>query len=279
MPTYKAKGLVIKSYRLGEADKIVKIFTPDSGLISAVAKGAFNMKSKFSGRLELYNVIDCEFSQGKTLDIISQAEIIEIFSSISGDFFKFNYTQMISEILLKTQSEKTSSHNLFRLTYLLIKKINNTEINDEVSLQMLLVFFMINFSKIMGFSPMLSCCTVCGREIMKKNTEERDNKHIKYEVIENIGDRVDKIFFSVKYGGTVCRNCSLDKKSVIFLNSAEASLFAGLFQCHLEDLENFVVNYKTSSKLLDLMTEYVSFHSEIALLSPAYLKKIHKNIV
>lgn len=147
MPTYKAKGLIIKSYRLGEADKIVKIFTPDMGLISAVAKGAFNMKSRFSGRLELYNVIDCEFSQGRTLDIVSQAEILEIFNGISGDFLKFNYTQSLSEMILKTQSEKAASYNLFKLTYLVIKKMNNIDDSNEVFLQMLLIFFMINFSK------------------------------------------------------------------------------------------------------------------------------------
>jgi DNA repair protein RecO (recombination protein O) len=256
MPTYKAKGLIIKSYRLGEADKIVKIFTPDMGLISAVAKGAFNMKSRFSGRLELYNVIDCEFSQGRTLDIVSQAEILEIFNGISGDFLKFNYTQSLSEMILKTQSEKAASYNLFKLTYLVIKKMNNIDDSNEVFLQMLLIFFMINFSKIMGYAPMLKCCTVCGCEMLK-NPE----------------------IFSVKYGGTVCRNCSSGKSGIIFFNDEEMHLLTGLLSCRLEELTDFKVSYRTSSRILDLMAEYVSFHSEINLSSLAYLKKIHKNIV
>lgn len=270
MPTYKAKGLVIKSYRLGEADKIIKIFTPDNGLISAVAKGAFNMKSKFSGRLELYNVIDCEFSQGKTLDIISQAEILEVFNGISGDFLKFNYTQAVSEVILKTQSEKAASHNLFKLTYLLIKKINNIDNNDEVLLQILLIFFMINFSKIMGFAPMLRSCTVCGREMQKSPIEIKDDNKDDYQGLA---------VFSVKYGGIVCRNCASDKNGLIFLNDEDSYLLTRLFYCHLEELTESAAAYRVSSKILNLMSEYVSFHSEINLASLAYLKKIHKNII
>lgn len=279
MPTYKAKGLVVKSYRLGEADKIVKIFTPDIGLISAVAKGAFNIKSKFSGRLELYNVIDCEFSQGKTLDIVSQAEILEIFNSISCDFLKFNYSQLISEMILKTQSEKASSHNLFKLTYLVIKKINNIGINDEVLLQVIIIFFMINFSKIMGHTPMLKYCTVCGKRILKESGADNNDKTGINIIEKYIDDKGFSTFFSVEYGGTVCRNCSSGKSGIIFLNTREASLLARLFYCHLEELTDNCTNIKTSSKLLDLMAEYVSFHSEISIASLAYLKKIQKDFI
>jgi len=281
MPTYKAKGLVIKSYRLGEADKIIKFFTPDFGLISAVAKGAFNIKSGFAGRLELYNVIDCELSKGKTLDIVSQAEIIEVFKNISDDFLKFNYSQIISELILKTQTESAASYNLFKLVYLIIKRINNNDVLDEVTMQTLLVFFVINFSKIMGYAPMLSSCTICGRSLGYVKDKLGRNNFDDHEIdVIRIKEKWNPfMFFSIKYGGAVCKKCSEDKSQIFGLNKAESDFLNKVFYCKVEDLSEIKVNFKIPYKLLDILTNYVAFHSEISLRSLDYLKKIHKNIV
>jgi len=284
MPTYKAKGLVIKSYRLGEADKIIKLFTPDFGLISAVAKGAFNIKSRFGGRLELYNVIDCELSKGRTLDIISQAEIIEVFENISGDLLKFNYAQVISEMILKTQAESTTSYNLFKLVYLVIKRINNDKISNEIMIQTLVAFFVVNFSKIMGYAPMLRNCTICGKPI----------KDVKAKLgMSSIGD-IDNheagtikmkqnqdicTFFSINHGGVVCQKCSEGKSGIFDLNIYESNFLNEIFYCKMENIPEVMIDAKVSSKLLDILTEYVAFHSEIYLGSLDYLKKMKKNIV
>ncbi len=283
MPTYKAKGLIIKSYRLGETDKIIKIFTPDDGLISAVAKGAFNIKSKFSGRLELYNIVDGEFSLGKNLDIISQAEVLEIFENISNDFLKFNYLQLISELILKTQTERVPSYNLFKLTYLIIKRINDIEYGDELPLQVLIIFYMINFLKITGHAPMLESCTVCGRDFFEKVNERKGSIvqiiNANHPAVNDKNICSSSAYFSVSFGGLVCRSCSSGLANIKFLNKEKANFLKKLHRARIEELKNQEVTAETVSDLLELMLQYVSFHSDITLASFAYLKKIHKNFI
>lgn len=281
MPTFKAKGLVIKSYRLGEKDKIIKIFTPDNGLISAVAKGAFNIRSRFSGRLELYNIVDGEFSYGKNLDIISQAEVLEIFEGISSDFLKFNYLQVISELLLKTQTEKAPSYNLFKLTYLTIKRINDAEQDNVFFLQTLLVFYMINFLKITGHAPMLESCTVCGKDFSKNPYKEKNNT-AQGTNSSSAAARTEiaaegSACFSIGFGGFVCKACSPGLAELKFLNKGKANFLRRLYNSRIEELVNIKEVTESAGELLELILQYVSFHLDITLASFTYLKKIYKN--
>ena len=102
MPSYKAKAIILKSYKLGESDKIIKMYSLDGDVISAVAKGARKVRSKFGGRLELFNLVELEITKGRNLDIINQLEIIKNFKDIASDFYKFVFCEIISNIILIT---------------------------------------------------------------------------------------------------------------------------------------------------------------------------------
>lgn len=127
MPSYKTKAIVLKSYNLGEADKILKLFSKDNGLIDAVAKGARKIKSRFGGRLELFNFVELELSRGRNLDIINQAELLKNFSDIPNDFNKFLLSQFMCQIVLKTHfSETEVTPAIFKLLYVCLNAINAT---------------------------------------------------------------------------------------------------------------------------------------------------------
>ena len=58
MAVYKSKGIVLRSIRYGEADRIMDLYTQDAGLVSAIAKGIRRTKSRFGGRLEPLTCVD-----------------------------------------------------------------------------------------------------------------------------------------------------------------------------------------------------------------------------
>ena len=90
-------------------------------------KGARKVRSKFGGRLELFNLVDLELTTGRNLDIINQVEIIKSFKNIASDFYKFVFCEIISKIILKTQvSGGDSSPLLFKLIYICFNEINST---------------------------------------------------------------------------------------------------------------------------------------------------------
>jgi DNA repair protein RecO (recombination protein O) len=73
--TYKTRGIVLRARNLGEADKIVTLFTDERGKIDAVAKGVRRAKSQLAGRLEFVTEASLTMHRGRSLDVITSAEI------------------------------------------------------------------------------------------------------------------------------------------------------------------------------------------------------------
>ena len=73
---YRDEGIVLRTQKLGEADRIVTVLTRRTGKVRAVAKGVRRTKSKFGARLEPFTHVDLQLYTGRNLDIVSQVESI-----------------------------------------------------------------------------------------------------------------------------------------------------------------------------------------------------------
>src|SRR3954464_13046973 len=82
MGLYRDDGVVLRTHRLGESDRIVAFVTKSHGKVRAVAKGVRKTRSKFGGRLEPCSHVSLLFYEGRELDIVSQAESIDHFRPI-----------------------------------------------------------------------------------------------------------------------------------------------------------------------------------------------------
>src|SRR4028118_999159 len=89
MAVYKNKGIVLRSIRYGEADRILDLYTRDAGLVSAIAKGIRRTKSRFGARLEPLSCVDFAAYGGRSLDTITQAETLRSFHSIRENLARF----------------------------------------------------------------------------------------------------------------------------------------------------------------------------------------------
>ncbi|MFW6010175.1 MAG: DNA repair protein RecO, partial [Actinomycetota bacterium] len=76
MATYREQGIVLRSYKLGETDRIVHLLGQRRGKIRAVAKGVRRPGSRFGGRLEVFSHVDLQLYEGRNLDVVSQAELV-----------------------------------------------------------------------------------------------------------------------------------------------------------------------------------------------------------
>ena len=83
MSLFRDTGVVLRTYRLGEADRIIVVMTEEHGKVRAVAKGVRRTSSKFGARLEPLTHVDLLLWQGRSdLDIINQVEVIETFRHV-----------------------------------------------------------------------------------------------------------------------------------------------------------------------------------------------------
>jgi DNA repair protein RecO (recombination protein O) len=82
MASYKTRAISLKTAPFAEADKLVTLFTRENGKIRAIAKGARRVPSRFGGRVETFSYADYFIASGRSLDIISQCQIIETFQRV-----------------------------------------------------------------------------------------------------------------------------------------------------------------------------------------------------
>ena len=76
MPTYREAAVVLRTHKLGEADRIVTLLTRGRGRVRAVARGVRRTKSRFGARLEPGMVVDVQCYEGRNLDTITQADVL-----------------------------------------------------------------------------------------------------------------------------------------------------------------------------------------------------------
>src|SRR6266581_2375235 len=115
MPLYKEQGIVLRSVKLGEADKIVSILTQGSGKVRGVAKGIRRTNSKFGARLEPFTHVSLLLYQGRNLDTVTQAEIVSPFRSVRADFSLIAAGETMVEAVDKVAEEHERNVRLFLL--------------------------------------------------------------------------------------------------------------------------------------------------------------------
>ena len=85
MSSYKTRAISLKTAPFAEADKLVTLFTRDHGKVRAIAKGARRVPSRLGGRVEPFTYAEYFIANGRSLDIISQCEVIETFQRLRED--------------------------------------------------------------------------------------------------------------------------------------------------------------------------------------------------
>ncbi len=117
MQGYRDDGVVLRTQKLGEADRIITLLTRHNGRVRAVAKGIRRTKSRFGGRLEPFTHVDVMVHHGRSLDIITQAEVIRAYGTpLASDYPKYTAgTAMLETAERFTPVEKEPAIRQFLL--------------------------------------------------------------------------------------------------------------------------------------------------------------------
>jgi DNA repair protein RecO (recombination protein O) len=158
MPLYKEQGIVLRSYKLGEADKIITILTQGSGKIRAVAKGIRRTSSKFGGRLEPLTHVSLMLYSGRNLDTVTQAEIITAFRTIRSDFELIAAGETMLEAVDKVAEDHERNVRLFMLLLWGLRVLEDRPRDPAATAES----FLLKLLSLSGFHPSLSACAVCG---------------------------------------------------------------------------------------------------------------------
>jgi len=179
MPPYKEQGIVLRSIKLGEADKIVTILTQGSGKVRGVAKGIRKTTSRFGGRLEPFTHVNLMLYRGRgALDTITQAEIVASHRHIRDDLSLFAAAETMVEAADKVAEEHERNVPLVLLLLNGLRALDDGPADPTSVAES----FLLKLLSLSGFHPALTACAVCGS--------------------------VDVRLWSAGLGGAVCPGCA-----------------------------------------------------------------------
>ncbi len=165
MPLYRDEAVVLRTQKLGEADRIVTLLTRRHGRVRAVAKGVRRTGSKFGSRVEPFMHVDLQLhsannENGSGLDIVTQAETLGPYGeAIAADYSRYTAGTAVLETAERlTAEEREPSLRL----YLLVVGALRSLADGEHTPSLILDAFILRALAISGYEPVLSGCAVCG---------------------------------------------------------------------------------------------------------------------
>ncbi len=160
MPLYKEQGVVLRSVKLGEADKIVTVMTQGAGKIRAVAKGIRKTTSRFGARLEPFTHVSLLVYRGRgALDTVTQADIIAPHRVLRDDLGLFAAGEAMLEAVDKVAEEHERNVRLFLLLLIGLRALETGPADPAAVAES----FLLKMLSLSGFHPSLTACAVCGR--------------------------------------------------------------------------------------------------------------------
>ncbi|MBK9181104.1 MAG: DNA repair protein RecO [Acidimicrobiales bacterium] len=158
MGLYRDHGIVLRTYKLGEADRIVSLVTERHGKVRAVAKGVRKTSSRFGARLEPTSHVSLLLYEGRELDIVSQAETIDQFRAIRGDLHRLTRAIALLEAVDQVSQERHEDPHLYQMLLGALRQL------DARDAPLLLPAFFWKLLAHEGFRPELDVCVSCGSD-------------------------------------------------------------------------------------------------------------------
>ncbi|MGA0878777.1 MAG: DNA repair protein RecO [Ilumatobacteraceae bacterium] len=181
---YRDTGIVLRTYKLGEADRIIVVLTAEHGKVRAIAKGIRKTRSKFGGRLEPLSHVVLQFHRGRDLDVISQVETVSTSAAVFGDLDSMTEASTILEAIDQLVPDREPVPQMYRM----LVGARQTLLTRPSP--MVVPAFLWRLLSVEGLRPELSRCVSCNEE---------------FGDVVSAGDR--GLVIDVDLGGVVCRAC------------------------------------------------------------------------
>lgn len=242
----KSEGIVIRTVDYGETNKIITLFTRDSGKIALFASGAKKTRSRLSAVTQLFTYGHFMCFMGKGLGSIRQGEVIDTFRDLRTDLYRTAYASYIAELLDKLTDEKAPIPSLFELLHQTFRYID-----EEVDPEVMAFIFEAKMLSVAGIRPELNRCQNC------KRTE-------------------GLFVFSVREGGLLCAKCKTIDPYHFPLSETAVKLLRLFVQIDLNRLGKVSLKPETKRELETVLSAYFEEYSGVKLKSKRFLDQLKR---
>src|SRR5919204_2446462 len=190
--TYRTEAVVLRSLRLGEADRVLHLYTLERGRVGAVAKGIRKTKSRFGARLEPLSHVDLLLHQGSgELQTVTGVELLHSHRAVREQQYRLGVGLVGAESMLRLFTEQEGNARAFAALTRFLDLVDDLPPRARrPALDPLALSFQLKLLWLSGYLPHLTSCADCGAE------------------------EVPLVGYSPRAGGAVCRECAADSLAV-----------------------------------------------------------------
>jgi len=248
--TYQTEAIIIKKTKLGEADRILTLYTPHMGKIQGVAKGVRRPRSKLAGHLELLTYSQVSLARGRNLDTIIGSQTIDSFLPLKSDLWLTSCALYIIELINQFTADHVENNSLFQLLLETMHQLSQTDDNELV-----LRYFELHLLSEVGYRPQLQQCISC---------------HLPLKVVTNTFSPID--------GGMLCPKCSR-RRSLTYPLSVNAIKALSLLQNNDYDTAGKLeMTPELSRELDEVLSHYLEYLLEREVKSAVWLDTLRGQI-
>ena len=240
-------GLVLRQVKVGEADRIITILTPELGVVSASARGSLRMKSALFSATGLFCYSEFTLSSGRSHYFVDNAQVKKVFHGISATIEGMALASYMAEIAMELAPAPPEADAQLRLLLNCLYMISE----HKADLRAIKAVFELRTMSECGFLPQLVCCRDCGTY-----------------------DAGDAFYLDVQEGYLLCADCAA--KAGKRCNLDRNALFALRHICLVEDKKifSFKISVGSLEKLAAVAEQYALTHLDKPLKSYDFLKTV-----
>lgn len=247
---YRDEGIVLRTYKFGEADRIIVLLTREHGKVRAVAKGVRKTRSKFGGRLEPLSCVQIQLHKGRELDVVNQVETVDSNATIFGDLDAMTEGIAILEAVDQLVPDREPVPEIYRM----LTGARRTLLTRPSPI--VVPAFLWKLLAAEGLRPQLDTCVSCE------------------EVIDSSTAVTVRLHFDVDHGGLVCASCRSGSNGGCTLSPSARELMRRILGGHLNEVLDELhepsgqqLNDPVVNEVLEIATKAFEHHMERRLRS------------
>src|SRR5690349_16368983 len=205
---YSTEAVVLRSIRLGEADRVLHLYTEAHGRVGAVAKGVRKTMSRFGARLEPRSRVDLVLHRGRgELETVTAAQLVRSHREAREDYYRFSVGMIGAEAMLRLFSEEEANERAFTALTRFLDLLDETpHAVGRPVLDPLGLAFQLKLLWLAGYLPHVTACAECGAE------------------------REPLVGYSTRAGGAVCAPCAQSTEALVMTADGISGIEALLAQ-------------------------------------------------
>jgi DNA repair protein RecO (recombination protein O) len=238
--SYKTEAVVLRSFRFGEADRVLHLYTLDRGRVGAVAKGIRRTKSRFGARLEPLSHVELVLHQGSgELHTVTGVDLVRSHRAVREQPYRLGVGLVGLEAMLRLFSEQEANARAFAALVRFLDLLDEAQGREgaRTALDPLVLGFQLKLLWLSGYLPHLGSCAECG----------------------SAGPFVG---YSAKAGGAVCADCA---GGTLALSPAGLAGIEGLLRRPLAEAAAIGLTERAAREALSVVNASYEYHGGFRL--------------